>query len=130
MNNKYNLASLKMPILLNELLRQSSVSRNDLGIIKIPKSGVYAFFENDKAIYIGRSNRMKERLKKHSSISADQYSASLAFRIAKKDYLDKSLVKKKPKNSELMANSDFLNRFNAAKMRISISKIRFIEVKD
>ncbi|MBN1692231.1 MAG: GIY-YIG nuclease family protein [Dehalococcoidales bacterium] len=130
MNEIYKSANRKIPKLLERLLEKAPISGEDLYKREIPRSGVYVFFENRKAIYVGRSNRMKERLREHSSVSADHYSATLAFKIAKQEYLSENPELKRPRNKELMAKSDFLRKFKAAKERISKSKIRFIKLKD
>ena len=120
----------KMPTNLKLLLEQPPITIEKIGITKIPKKGIYVFFEDNKPIYVGRSNRLKERLKEHSSSSSDHYSATLAFRIAKKSASVIQIRANKQTNQQLMENSDFVKTFKAAKERISRVKIRFVEIED
>ena len=119
-----------MPLRLQSLLEQSPIAIDNIGITQVPQKGVYVFFEDNKPIYVGRSNRLKERLKEHSSSSSDHYSATLAFRIVKKSALVLQITAKKQTNEQLMKNSDFVKKFKAAKERISRVKIRYIPIED
>ena len=49
-----------MPELLQNL--ESQPPRTKENLADIPEQGVYVFYENDKALYVGRSNRLKARL--------------------------------------------------------------------
>jgi len=130
MNERFKKLADRMPLLLQSLLEQPLIARDDIGVIQVPEKGVYVFFENNKPIYVGRSNRLKKRIKEHSQISSDQYSATLAFRIAKQNTLILQKKWGKQTNEQLMKNSVFREKFEAAKDRIARTRIRFIEVKD
>ena len=130
MNEKFRELADRMPLRLQSLLERPPIARDDIGIIQVPQKGVYVFFENEKPIYVGRSNRMKERIKEHSQISSDRYSATLAFRIAKQNTPILQNKGKRQTNEQLMKNSAFRKKFEAAKNRIARTKIRFIEIED
>ena len=116
-----------MPLRLKQLSGKTAISIDRIGVTDVPKQGVYVFCEKNKPIYVGRSNRMKERLKEHSQTGSDQYSATLALRMAKKDMRTEQ---KKLTNKQLMEDSDFVKKFKEAKKRIANTEIRFIEIKD
>jgi len=130
MDERFKKLADRMPLLLQSLLEQPLIARDDIGVIQVPEKGVYVFFENNKPIYVGRSNRLKKRIKEHSQISSDQYSATLAFRIAKQNTLILQKKGGKQTNEQLMKNSVFREKFEAAKDRIARTRIRFIEVED
>ncbi len=88
------------------------------------------FFEDNKPIYVGRSNGLKKRLKQHSQRSSVHNSATLAFKIAKQNTSTLQIKERKQTNEQLMKNSDFVEEFEAAKDRIARTKIRFIEIED
>jgi len=119
-----------MPLRLQLLLEQPLIAIDDIGVTHVPQKGVYVLFEGNKPIYVGRSNRMKNRLKEHSQRSSDHYSATLAFRIAKQNTIALQNIERKQTNEQLMKNSDFVEEFEAAKDRIARTKIRFIEIED
>ncbi len=127
MNERFKKLTDRMPLRLQSLLEQPLIARDDIGITQVPQKGVYVFFEDNKPIYVGRSNRLKKRLKEHSQRSSDHYSATLAFKIAKQNTLT---LQKKQTNEQLMKNRDFVEEFEAAKDRIARTKIRFIEIED
>ena len=127
MNERFKKLIDRMPSQLQLLLEQPLIVIDEIGITQVPQKGVYVFFEDNKPIYVGRSNRLKKRLKEHSQRSSDHYSATLAFRIAKQNT---STLQKKQTNEQLMKNRDFVEGFEAAKGRIARTKIRFIEIED
>ncbi len=127
MNERFKKLTDRMPLRLQSLLEQPLIAIDDIGITQVPQKGVYVFFEGDKPIYVGRSNRLKKRLKEHSQRSSDRYSATLAFRIVKQNT---STLQKKQTNEQLMKNRDFVEEFEAAKDRIARTKIRFIGIEN
>ena len=46
-----------------------------------PQKGVYVFYDKGKLLYVGRSNRMRDRIREHGSDSSDRYSATFAFKL-------------------------------------------------
>ena len=130
MNEKYRELADRMPLRLQSLLEQPPISIDDIGITQVPQKGVYVFSEGNKPIYVGRSNGLKKRLKQHSQISSDRYSATLAFRIAKQNTPILQNTGKRQTNEQLMKNSAFRKKFEAAKIRIARTKIRFIKIED
>jgi predicted GIY-YIG superfamily endonuclease len=129
-NERFKKLTDRMPSLLQSLLKQPPVTIDDIGITEVPQKGVYVFFESDKPIYVGRSNRMKKRLKEHSQISSDHYSATLAFKIAKQEYFKPQKEEKRQTNDQLMKNKHFRGKFEVAKSRIAKTRIRFIEIEE
>lgn len=127
MNEKFKEMVDKMSLRLKQLSGKTPISIDKIGLTDVPKQGVYVFYEKTTPIYVGRSNRMKERLKEHSQSGSDRWSATLALRIAKKDM---QTQQKKLTNDRLMEDSDFFKKFNEAKKRIANTEIRFIEIKD
>jgi excinuclease UvrABC nuclease subunit len=55
----------------------------DTSMPTIPSKGVYVFYEDNKPIYVGRSNRMRKRIKEHFAISSTHHSATFAFKLAR-----------------------------------------------
>jgi len=130
MNERFKNLTDKMPLLLQSLLKQPPIRIEDIGITQVPQKGIYVFFEESKPIYVGRSNRLKQRLREHSQSSSDHFNATLAFRIAKNSDISTQMKKEKKTNQQMMENSDFTEQFEAAKERISKAIIRFVEIED
>ena len=64
MNTKFKEIIDEFPILMERLNKSPFITKNDLR--DLPKRGIYVFYENDIPIYVGRSKRLKSRLKEHS----------------------------------------------------------------
>jgi hypothetical protein len=96
-----------------------------------PDKGIYAFFENGKALYVGRSDRMKERLMEHGRRSSGHNSATFAFILAKKK------AEKIPEKIDLSQNREVLERdslfkpiYAEMKERVSKMQIKVVEIQD
>ena len=59
----------------------------DLKGAKLPKAGIYVLYEDETPLYVGRTGRMKARLKEHGAQSSSHFSASFAFILARKKAL-------------------------------------------
>ena len=80
MNAEFQSIVGKMEPLLEQLENSSPlVAQDDLK--KLPPKGVYAFYEDSEAIYVGRSNRLRERVREHRSTSSGHESATFAFKL-------------------------------------------------
>ena len=130
MNERFKELTDRMPLRLQSLKKQPPIAIDDIGITQVPQKGVYVFFEGDRPIYVGRSDRLKKRLKEHSQRSSVHNSATLAFKIAKQNTSTLHKKEKKQTNEQLMKNRDFVGEFEAAKDRIARAEIRFIEIED
>ena len=118
----------KLPIFLNRLRSSPALNRNSLG--RVPKSGIYAFYEEEIPIYVGRSNRLRERLFEHSRPSSTHNSSTFAFNLAveeaKKQGFDLPLM---PRET-LQHDPQFRELYSRAKERVSRMDIRVVEVTD
>ena len=110
----------KLPVLLKELNRQPLINRSELA--GVPKSGIYVFYENDKPLYVGRSNRIKERIQEHGRPSSDHYSATFAILLTK----EKRNIKGKVARDILSKDPEYLR----AKSRVANMKVKIIDIED
>ena len=135
MSVKFNQSVAKMPELFKVLESKPFLTRDNLGDIgkdpeKVHQEGVYVFYDNGKAIYVGRSNRLKTRLKEHSQEGFNR-SATLAIRMAKKNMPTLQNEERKPSVGQLIKkNSVFREKFKAAKDKIAGMEIRCVEIPD
>ncbi len=105
--------------LLNELKSSPLIELKDVENI----NGIYVFYENDEALYVGRTNnnRMRERIKEHYKRYSNKNSATFAFLIARQNKMNSTL-------STIETNEE--DFFIRAKERVSKMKIKFIKVDD
>lgn len=98
----------------------------------VPQAGVYLFSEGDRHLYVGRSNKIRARIGRHSKPSATYRMAAFAFRIAREETGNVNATYKKGKGSRegLMQDPLFSEAFKKAKARISHMSLRFVEESD
>lgn len=128
MNDKFDEIYNRLQPLLNQLVNSPSKNRTSLGAL--PQKGVYVFYENDCPIYVGRSNRMKERILEHSRSSSPHNSAPFAFNLARENAIEKKIDVNKKRRVELQIDSNFSKLFSEAKERISKMSVRVIKIDD
>lgn len=94
-----------------------------------PKSGIYLLSEETAHLYVGRSKRLRERLRYHS---AERFlEASFAFLLAREATgFAKPTYTKTGSRRELQADPRFQLAFRAACNRIAAMDVRFVEESD
>jgi predicted GIY-YIG superfamily endonuclease len=128
MNVKFKKLAEQMPGLLQNLEFQPPRTRGNLA--GIPKRGVYVFYENNKALYVGRSDGLKKRIQQHGRPSATHNSATFAFNLAKEEMAPYRDIRKYPTRKALQQASGFKGAFSEAKNRVAEMKIRVIQIDD
>jgi hypothetical protein len=94
-----------------------------------PKSGVYVFSEGPLPLYVGRSRRIRGRLRFHCFGTPNQ--SVFAFKLARERTGNiKATYSPKGSRKALMTDPKFVRAFESAKARIREMDIRFIEESD
>lgn len=127
MNDQFKHMIELLPPLFERLVISSIKPWNDLG--RVPQKGVYIFYENGNPIYVGRTNRMKDRIKEHGRPSSTHNSAPFAFKLAKKEAIEKGMDLNKSRE-ELERDPTFAKLFSDAKDKVSKMSVRVIEIDD
>ena len=122
----------KMPKYLSAL--QSDTLRNRDKPCKLPEQGIYVFYENDKPIYVGRTNRMPKRILEHGSPTPTR-AATFAYLVAKRELECRGITPEpKPgKPASRITNADVEKHpgvISAARKRISKMQFRVVEIND
>jgi predicted GIY-YIG superfamily endonuclease len=95
---------------------------------QLPKAGVYLFSEGGKHLYVGRTNRLRERLRQHCRPSSSHNSAAFAFRLARITHgVANATYKREGSRKELSKDTQFLQAFSKAKGRLRAMDIRIVE---
>ena len=79
MNTAFWEAVDKMKPLMNDL--EVSPERTWDKYREAPQNGVYVLYENGAPIYVGRSNKMRNRIREHGAASSDRHTATFAFKL-------------------------------------------------
>lgn len=98
---------------------------------QVPERGIYLFSEDQQHLYVGRTNRLRHRLAGHCRPSSTHFTATFAFRIARKEtgFL-KATYSTKGSRAELVKDSLFGPAFQQAKTRVANMDLRFVEETD
>lgn len=94
----------------------------------IPTRGIYLFSEGDHHLYVGRTNRIRQRLAGHCRPSSTHFSATFAFRVAREEtgHL-KATYSQSGSRPELVKDTVFGPAFERAKARVSAMDLRLVE---
>jgi predicted GIY-YIG superfamily endonuclease len=98
---------------------------------QMPKRGIYLFSEGPSHLYVGRTNRLRERLRNHCQQSGTHFTATFAFRIARHESgkVDAAYTKDGSRQA-LMADPRFARAFRAAKERVRKMDIRYVQEEE
>ncbi|HJH32332.1 MAG TPA: hypothetical protein C5S50_09210 [Methanosarcinaceae archaeon] len=128
MKDKFEEIIDKLPNLLEQLKNSPSKNRDTLGTL--PQKGIYVFYEKKCPVYVGRSNRIKERLQEHSRPSSTHTSATFAFNLAKEDAIKNGMDVNNKTRAHLENDSAFSSLYTETKERVSKMSIKVIEIDD
>lgn len=107
-------------------LLSSQIHKMGLLPEKMPKKGIYFFSENGKALYVGRTNNLRNRLQYHTRNNHNQ--ATLAFILARRETgRTNASYQKKGSRSDLLNDPAFRLAFDKARARIQKMDVQFIE---
>ena len=83
----------------------------------MPLAGIYLLSEHGKALYVGRTNKLRNRLQYHTRNNHNQ--ATFAFLLArKKTGKIKASYQKSGSREDILTQPDFRSAFDAARQRI------------
>lgn len=88
--------------------------------------GVYVLYECGKPMYVGRSDKLADRLLQHGQPSGGSETASFAFNIAKDKFAGSQSVSRQ----ELQQNAKFKDLFTEAKDRVRKMDVRVVGIED
>jgi len=96
---------------------------------QMPNAGVYVFYEERKPLYVGRTNRIRQRIKEHSQEGRND--APFALRLGREvtGYTE-ATYQKRGSRKDLLSKLDFREAFSEAKTRIREMDIRYVEETD
>jgi len=126
-NEEFGKLVNRLPHLLEQLDSSPALDRSNLR--SLPKRGVYVFHEGETPVYVGRSNRMKDRILRHGRPSSGRETATFAFNLAKERAKQKGIDVSKPR-AQLARDPCFGDLFSDAKQRVSGMSVRAVEIKD
>jgi hypothetical protein len=98
---------------------------------ELPKRGIYLFSEGPRHLYVGRTNRIRQRLAGHCRPSSTHFTATFAFRIARQETgMLKATYTTAGSRADLVTHEIFGPAFVQAKFRVANMDLRFVEEID
>jgi hypothetical protein len=96
---------------------------------EMPSAGVYLLSENGESLYVGRTNKLRNRLQYHTRNNHNQ--ATFAFLLAReRTGKTKPTYQKSGSRQDLLTQPRFRSAFDAARQRIRKMEVQFIEETD
>jgi len=98
----------------------------------MPQQGVYLFSENERHLFVGRSNTIRSRYGRHCNPRSTHRMATFAFHLACEATGKTGTAGEAGENSKkgLMLNRDFRAAFDSAKARIRQMEFRSVGESD
>ena len=121
-----------MPRYLQELEDCQIITRDGSGRLShnLPAKGIYVFYENGEPIYVGRSDRLKDRLLEHGREGSRNQTAPFAFNIAREEFQENFPGHDAVPRNDLEIDPRFAPLFREAKRRVRRMEIRVVEIQD
>jgi len=126
----YESVVARLPGLLEELLAAPAAKVAEHP--PIPEApGIYLFselgeaVEEEKAIYVGQTRKLRSRLKNHTRLAGRNNQATFAFLLARAD-AEAAGVDTKRYREVLEQDEEFIAHFDGAKSRVAEMQVRFI----
>lgn len=113
-----------------QLMRMNPVTISRLPK-KPPAKCIYLFSEGDNHLYVGRTRKLRNRLRQHSIPGAQHNQAVFAFKLARETTgLTEASYTSKGSRRDLLSDPRFADAFVQAKARVREMDLRFVEETD
>jgi predicted GIY-YIG superfamily endonuclease len=97
----------------------------------MPERGIYLFSEANNHLYVGRTNRLRQRLSEHCRKSSTNNSAPFAFLLARAHCgMVSASYRAEGSRAKLEKHAVFGPAFVMAKSRVGNMDVRFVEEAD
>jgi hypothetical protein len=127
MNQKFAAAADAIPTLFNQLKDSEPFTAKGV-VSQKGRTGVYAFYEDDVPVHVGRTRNLHGRLRGH--ISKSHYSASFAFKRARRALERVATYTPEGSRANLAVEEVFQAEFHRQIGLVKAMAVRFIEVPD
>jgi len=117
--------------LYDQLMNSTLISATDATSSKLfpSKGGVYLLYEEEKPLYVGRTDNLKRRVRIHRT--SDMGGATFAFKLAKEVAVLANLDLSDAKNKKEMAqHTEFKKLFIGSKERVGRMCVKHVLIED
>ncbi|MCP3392332.1 hypothetical protein NLM27_26645 [Bradyrhizobium sp. CCGB12] len=127
MNEQFRRATAAIPELFHRLITSEPFLEKGIAAQK-GKSGVYAFFENDVPVHVGRTRNLGGRLRGH--ITKSHFSASFAFKRTRREKNVVATYVTAGSRAALVKEAEFEAEFFRQIGLVKLIHVRFVEIAD
>ena len=121
----------RLPVLLKQLKGSNFIVRDRQGRLSmIPPKGIYVFYKTGKPLYVGRFDRMRERLLEHGRPSSTHNSATFAFLLAMEMAKCAGIDRAGIARDDLQIADEFKPLYDQAKERVRDMQIKVVGIDD
>ena len=128
----------KLPVYLRELTESahlhmdSPAQRRSLRSALPGSQGVYVLYERDTPVYVGRSDRLADRLLEHGQPANGPESATLAFNLAYRQWHPEADFTNfsRQERQAFRSAPEYQDLFDRAKLRVRRMCVRAVEISD
>jgi predicted GIY-YIG superfamily endonuclease len=129
-NDKFKLLVVSLEPSYQKLMAMTPVKATDLPR-GMPKEGIYLFSKDDRHLYVGRTGRLRQRIREHCQPSSTHNSAPFAFFLARQQTgRTARSYKQEGSRLALAAEPAFQDAFVLAKANIQTMDLRWVEETD
>ena len=116
-----------IPLLFYKLVAENPVALSPVvGFPKVP--AIYVFYHDGKAVHVGRTKNLQQRLRGHTTNS--HYSASFAFKMARVRTGRMATYRQGESRAALLREPDFAQVFAEELAKIKGMSVRYLVVQD
>lgn len=127
MNEQFAKITAQIPALFVALAESAPLAAKGI-ISQKGKAGVYAFFEDGRAVHVGRTRNLQGRLRGHTTRS--HYSATFAFKRTRRALEMPATYRTAGSRAKLTEHETFGPEFDRQIERVKSMEARFVEVAD
>jgi predicted GIY-YIG superfamily endonuclease len=127
MNQRFADVTQSIPALFDQLVTSPYFTEKGIAVQR-GRPGIYVFYEDDEAVHVGRTRDLAQRLRGH--ISRSHYSATFAFKRARRELGKAATYTVKGSRAELLKDPEFAATFYKHIDLLKKLHVRFIEVQD
>lgn len=117
-----------LPLLLHRLRTAPEWRRGDPVAVP-PEPGIYLFTRAGRAVYVGQTRNLRQRLANHAGAKSSHNQATYAFGLAVKAANRKGLVFSGSR-AAIAADPDFAEIFRTERERVARMPVRYVTIED
>ena len=124
---RFAAAIVRMEPLMERLTASDPIRVDRDGLRGVPRQGVYVFFENDRPLYVGRSNNLQQRIRQHGAAGSGRYSvmsATFAFKLLLEEIGEQSDLTRK------QIQDLYPQEYRRQRDRVRRMEVRVVEITD